>query len=318
MKNEEDPPKVEHSGEPVSPVTQVIVDSHGISRNLKGQFVAKQEADKAEETEIAVLTSQVQDQADMISVLRQQQGLMQKQMESLENNVLETQQIVQEHQVTTSTIIPALTKMMGEKFDGIQDQLKETMMGLLKDLMDDKTKGFTDVKPAGIMLKSGDGGSVGLASLAGGGSPLDVPSSKLTVPDNLVKIAETTPYLKSLDVETLLYTASSTDFECFYQQVSDIEPDVSFISALQYFCILSAPTVGKGAIGTSPKNLQDSYNDIAEFTKVLDKRIVVSTQLTTACKEAYKLYLELNCFFRKMTVLGHDGLAMPNDLRLLR
>ena len=115
MKNEEDPPKVEHSGEPVSPVTQVIVDSHGISRNLKGQFVAKQEADKAEETEIAVLTSQVQDQADMISVLRQQQGLMQKQMESLENNVLETQQIVQEHQVTTSTIIPALTKMMGRK-----------------------------------------------------------------------------------------------------------------------------------------------------------------------------------------------------------
>ena len=72
---------------------------------------------------------------------------------------------------------------------------------------------YKDVKPkAGIMLKPGDGGSVGLATLAGGGSPLNVPSSKLTVPDDMVKIAGATPYLKSLDVEALLYTASSTDF----------------------------------------------------------------------------------------------------------
>ena len=317
MKNEEDPPMDEKdSGE-----EQVIVDSHGISRNLKGQFVAKLESGKAEEDEDNTKTA-VRIQAEMISVLREQQRVLKEQVEALQDglretnkSVLETQQIVQELQMTTADTIPAAKKMMGEKFDGIQDQLKETMMGLLKDL-----------KPkAGAMSKPGDGGSVGLATLAdGGSSPLNVPSSKLnvselTVPDKIVKIAEATPYLKSLDGEFLLFTAGSTDFECFYQQLSNIEPDVSFISALQYFCILSAQTVGKGTIGTSLKNLRDSFNDIAEFTKVLDKRIIVSTQFTSpACKEAYKMFLEINCFFRKITVLGHDGLAMPNDLRLLR
>ena len=76
-------------------------------------------------------------------------------------------------------------------------------MGFLKDSM--------DVKPeTGVTLEPGDGGSVGMATLAGGGlSPLNVPSSKLNVPvlnvpDNMAKIAEETPYLKSLDGEALL------------------------------------------------------------------------------------------------------------------
>ena len=109
---------------------QVIVDSHGISRNLKGQFVAKLESGKAEEDEDNTKTA-VRIQAEMISVLREQQQLLKDQVEPLQDglretnkSVLETQQIVQELQMTIADTIPALKKIMGEKFDGIQDQLK--------------------------------------------------------------------------------------------------------------------------------------------------------------------------------------------------
>lgn len=228
MKNEEDPPKDETdmssnsgTGEPGG---KVIIDSHGIARNPKGQFAAKHELEKKDKDVKSAVN-----QPDLmleVETLREQHRVLQGQVENLTDGLQETQIIVHDIQEANALDNANTAKMLEEKFDGLQKQVMATLMQFLHDNKSKVT--HNDVKPVNSL--SDDDGAVGMATLVGGESS----PSPLIVPNNLDKIAAETPYLKSLDGESLQYTASSSDFDGFYNQLRVIAPDVTFITALKY------------------------------------------------------------------------------------